>query len=146
MSHAAKLLNRNYGRAKARYAWSALGGVKAQPLVFRQGGAADRLFRTSFAGTALGGVADPERNRKSIVALAGKVGSVTGCAYEKNRRPLPQLVAIWLSLNFALSALRPAERGGRALLLPTRTYSTPFSWEAPWLAKALENVSKRVSA
>ena len=33
----------------------ALGGAKAKPLVFRQGGAADRLFRASFAGTALSG-------------------------------------------------------------------------------------------
>lgn len=30
-----------------------LGGAKAKPLVFRQGGAADRLFRARFAGTAL---------------------------------------------------------------------------------------------
>ena len=61
----------------------ALGGAKAQPLVFRQGGAADRLFRGSFAGVALSGAADLERNRKSIAALAGKAGPVTGCAHEE---------------------------------------------------------------
>lgn len=33
-----------------------LGGAKARPLVLRQGGAADRLFRASFAGTALSAV------------------------------------------------------------------------------------------
>lgn len=32
-----------------------LGGAKARPLVLRQGGATDRLFRASFAGTALSG-------------------------------------------------------------------------------------------
>lgn len=58
------------------------GGVKAQPLVYRQGGAGDRLFRESFAGTALG-AAEPERSRKSVAALAGKAGSVTGCAHEE---------------------------------------------------------------
>lgn len=59
------------------------GGVKAQPLVYRQGGAGDRLFRESFAGTALGGAAEPERSREGIAVLAGKAGSVTGCAYEE---------------------------------------------------------------
>lgn len=61
----------------------ALGGAKVRPLVFRQGGAADWLFRVSFAGTALRGAAEPERSRKSIAALAGKAGPVTGCAYEE---------------------------------------------------------------
>lgn len=63
---------------------AALGGAKVRPLVFRQGGAADWLFRVSFAGTALsGGAAEPERSRKSIAALAGKAGPVTGCAHEE---------------------------------------------------------------
>ena len=59
----------------------ALGGAKVRPLVFRQGGAADWLFRVSFAGTALRG--GGRKSRKSIAALAGKAGPVTGCAYEE---------------------------------------------------------------
>ena len=78
-----------------------LGGAKVTPLVLRQGGATDRLFRASFAGTALsaGGRArkEPEKHR----GPCGESGSrdrlrargITGI-----RRPW--LVAIGLSLDF----------------------------------------------
>lgn len=50
------------------------GGVKAQPLVYRQGGAGDRLFRESFAGTALGGRPSPKEAGKASRPLRGKRG------------------------------------------------------------------------
>ena len=61
----------------------ALGGAKVRPLVFRQGGAADWLFRVSFAGTALSGGGRARKKPESIAALAGKAGPVTGCAHEE---------------------------------------------------------------
>lgn len=51
------------------------GGVKAQPLVYRQGGAGDRLFRESFAGTALGG----GRARKKPEKRRGPCGESGVC-------------------------------------------------------------------
>ena len=73
MSHTAKLLNRNRGRFKVGNAWGALGGAKVRPLVFRQGGAADRLFRASFAGTVLsGGRPSPKEAGKASRPLRGK--------------------------------------------------------------------------
>ena len=52
----------------------ALGGAKVRPLVFRQGGAADWLFRVSFAGTALsgGGRPSPKEAGKASRPLRGK--------------------------------------------------------------------------
>lgn len=61
----------------------ALGGAKTKPLVFRQGGAADRLFRASFAGTALGGGGRARKKPEKLAALAGKAGPVTGRAFEE---------------------------------------------------------------
>lgn len=53
----------------------ALGGAKAQPLVFRQGGAADRLFRGSFAGVALSGGGRSRKKPEKHRGPCGKVGS-----------------------------------------------------------------------
>ena len=126
MPHTAKLLSRNRGRTKARYAWSTPGGAKARQLVFRQGGAADRLFRVSFAGTSLGGGGRARKKPERYRGPCGESGArdrllvrgITGV-----RRP--RLVAIGLSLEFALSVLRPAERGRSGPTLTTRTYSYP---------------------
>ena len=74
MPHTAKLLNRTYGRAKARHAWGALGGAKAQPT---------GCFGRASPAPLWAGAAESERSRKSIAALAGKAGPVTGCANEE---------------------------------------------------------------
>ena len=94
-----------------------LGGAKEQPLVFRQGGEVDRLFRASFAGTALGGGG---RARKKPEKHRGPCGE-SGASDRLRARGItgirrPRLVAISLSLDFARSAQRPAEAGGRVLL------------------------------
>ena len=94
-----------------------LGGARTQPLVFRQGGSTDRLFRASFAGTALSGGGRARKKPEKHRGPCGESGArdrlrargITGI-----RRP--RLVAILLSLDFARSAQRPAEAGGRALL------------------------------
>lgn len=100
MPYTAKLLNRNRGRFKVRNAWG-LWGAKTKPLVFRQGGAADRLFRASFAGTALGGGGRARKKPEKHRGPCGESGSrdrlrvrgITGI-----RRPW--LVAIGLFLDF----------------------------------------------
>ena len=77
------------------------GGAKTKPLVFRQGGAADRLFRASFAGTALGGGGRARKKPEKHRGPCGESGSrdrlrvrgITGI-----RRPW--LVAIGLFLDF----------------------------------------------
>ena len=80
----------------------ALGGAKVRPLVFRQGGAADWLFRVSFAGTALSGGGGrarkkPEKHRGPCGESGSRdrlrVRGITGI-----RRPW--LVVIGLSLDF----------------------------------------------
>ena len=89
-------------------------------------GAADRLFRASFAGTALGRGGRVRKKPEKHRGPCGESGArdrlrergVTGI-----RRP--RLVVIGLSLEFALSALRPAERGKSGPTLTTRTYSYP---------------------
>ena len=89
-----------------------LGGAKARPLVLRQGGATDRLFQASFAGTALSGGSRARKKSEKHRGPCGesrardrlRVRGITGI-----RRP--RLVATGLSLEFALSALHPAERG-----------------------------------
>lgn len=90
----------------------ALGGAKARPLVFRQGGAADRLFRGSFASVALSGGG---RSRKKPEKHRGPCGESGSRDRLRVRRITcirrPWLVAIGLSLEFVLSALHPAERG-----------------------------------
>ena len=79
-----------------------LGGAKARPLVLRQGGAADRLFRASFAGTALsaGG-----RARKKPGKHRGPCGE-SGARDRLRARGItgirrPRLAAIGLCLDFA---------------------------------------------
>lgn len=76
------------------------GGVKAQPLVYRQGGAGDRLFRESFAGTALGG----GRARKKPEKHRGPCGGSGACDRLRARGitgiSRPRLVVIGLSLDF----------------------------------------------
>ena len=53
----------------------ALGGAKAKPLVFRQGGAADRLFRASFAGVALSGGGRSRKKPEKHRGPCGESGS-----------------------------------------------------------------------
>lgn len=90
-----------------------LGGAKARPLVLRRGGATDRLFQASFAGTALSG---GSRVRKKPEKHRGPCGESGACDRLRVRGITgirrPRLVDIRLSLEFALSALRPAEREG----------------------------------
>ena len=79
----------------------ALGGAKARPLVFRQGGAADRLFRGSFAGVALSGGG---RSRKKPEKHRGPCGE-SGARDRLRARGItgirrPRLVVIGLSLDF----------------------------------------------
>lgn len=79
----------------------ALGGAKVRPLVFWQGGAADWLFRVSFAGTALRGGGRARKKPEKHRGPCGESGSrdrlrvrgITGI-----RRP--RLVVIGLSLDF----------------------------------------------
>lgn len=59
------------------------GGAKAKPLVFQQGGAADRLFRASFAGTALSGGGRARKKPEKHRGPCGEAGPVTGCAHEE---------------------------------------------------------------
>lgn len=82
-------------------AWGALGGAKVRPLVFRQGGAADRLFRASFAGTALSGGG---RARKKPEKHRGPCGE-SGARDRLRARGITgirrlRLVVIGLSLDF----------------------------------------------
>lgn len=87
-------------------------------------GAADRMFRGSFAGVALSGGGRSRKKPEKHRGPYGKSGSrdrlcvrgITGI-----RRP--RLIAIRLSLGFALSALRPPERAKSGPTLTTRTYS-----------------------
>lgn len=94
-------------------------------MVFRQGGAADRLFRGSFAGVALSGGG---RARKKSEKHRGPCGE-SGARDRLRSRGIigicrPRFVAIGLCrLGFARLAQRTAPRGSRVLLLPTRTYS-----------------------
>lgn len=79
----------------------ALGGAKVRPLVFRQGGAADRLFRASFVGTALSGGG---RARKKPEKHRGPCGE-SGARDRLRARGITgirrlRLVVIGLSLDF----------------------------------------------
>lgn len=75
----------------------------------------------------------PEKHR----GPCGESGVRDRLRVRENRRPLPQLVAIWLSLNFALSALRPAERGVGPYsyllgLTPPHSHGKPLGWQRLW--------------
>lgn len=84
------------------------------------------MFRASFVGTALSGGGRARKKPEKHRGPCGESGArdrlrargITGI-----RRP--RLVVIGLSLEFALSALRPAERGKSGPTLTTRTYSYP---------------------
>ena len=69
------------GQGEARMGRAGRGG--AQPLVFRQGGAADRLFRASFAGVALSGGGRSRKKPEEHRGPCGESGPVTGCVYEE---------------------------------------------------------------